>query len=146
MKADEKRIREMLNGLRQEAAVDFSALAAINHRERYTCWRWVSGNLNERYSNIRVRHGQGIEGEVIKVGRGLSWNKNESQVASEHAKYSILLTEKLESAFAVPVMAGQSMSGILLIGDRSHRIYEAAVREKVVQAGMKIAGLLVDLI
>ncbi|WP_239616019.1 GAF domain-containing protein [Cohnella mopanensis] len=146
MEAIERRIREVLNELRQEVDCEFCALAVIDRRERHTCWRWASGNLNERYLNIRTRHGQGIEGEIIKVGRGLSWYRKGSKEANILASSSILLTEKLESAYAVPVMAERTISGILLVGDRSPRDYDAAVREIVWLTGAGIAGFLDDLI
>jgi nitrogen regulatory protein A len=146
MEATERRIRELLNELKQEVNCDFCALAVIDRRERHTCWRWASGNLNERYLNIRTRHGQGIEGEIIKVGRGLPWYRTGSKGVNVLANSSILLTEKLESAYAVPIMAERTISGILLIGDRSQRDYDAAVRDKVALTGTGIAGFLDDLI
>jgi signal transduction protein with GAF and PtsI domain len=143
MQAQELQIQGTLNGLRAEVGSDLSALAIIDRRERYSRWKWVSGNLNERYLNISVRYGQGIEGEVIKVGRGLAWSYEESK---KHAGYSIILTERLVSAYAVPVMEEREIAGILLVGDRTQRAYEASQRQAVTKAAAEIAERFPDLL
>lgn len=140
------RAGDILSGMREQTSCDFSALAVIDGKERCISWKWASGNLNDRYLNIRVRHGQGIEGEIIKVGRGMTWDKMDSKKANVHANYSIWLTERLESAYAVPVWIGKEMKGILLIGDRSPRIYEINQRETVNRVATELADNMEDLI
>ncbi|TVY01203.1 GAF domain-containing protein [Cohnella terricola] len=133
---------DKLSELRAAVGSDFASLAVVDRRERYTRWKWASGNLNERYLNISVRHGQGIEGQIIKVGRGLAWDYEESRKRTD----SILLTERLLSAYAEPVMSGQEIVGILLAGDRTRRVYETAERDAVAQAASEIAEFIGGLI
>ncbi|MFB9275680.1 GAF domain-containing protein [Cohnella cellulosilytica] len=142
MQTTDARIRGMLDGVRGATASDLAALAVIDRRERSARWRWASGNLNDRYSYISVGYGQGIEGEVIKVGRGLVWDSG----AAGKRPDSILLTERLQSAYAAPVMAGQDIVGILLAGDRTKRSYGTPERETVTKAAEEIAEWIHDLI
>lgn len=142
MEETEMRVKDILNTLRRELDCDFSSLALIDRRDRATCWRWASGNLNERYSNICVQHGQGLEGEIIKVGRGLAWDRSASRKNKLYAEYSILLTEQLESAYATPIIASGDIIGILLAGDRGKRIYTAPERVLIEQTASSVAEVI----
>jgi len=142
MQTQDARIRGALEGIRAAVASDMAALAVIDRRERGARWKWASGNLNERYSYISAGYGQGIEGEVIKVGRGLAWNSENAKKRAD----SILLTEKLQSAYAVPVMAGKEIAGILLAGDRTKRTYGEPEREAVAKVAGEIAEWIRDLL
>jgi len=139
MEETEMRVKDILNKLRQELDCDFSSLAIVDRRDRAACWRWASGNLNERYSNICVQHGQGLEGEIIKVGRGLAWDRSGSRKDKLYAQYSILLTEQLESAYATPIIDRWDIIGILLAGDRGKRIYTASERGLIEQTASSVA-------
>jgi len=143
MQALDPRIKGSLDGLRESVGCDVSALAVIDRRERLTRWIGASGNRNERYSSIVVGHGQGIEGEAAKVGRGLAWSFEESP---KYAGYSILLTERLMSAYVVPVQAAGECVGILLVGDRSNAAYGPEIRGLVAGAAERIAEWLPNLL
>ncbi|WP_372629447.1 GAF domain-containing protein [Cohnella sp.] len=142
MQTRDTQIQGVLDGVRGAVESDLAALAVIDRRERSTRWKWASGNLNDRYSYISVGYGQGIEGEVIKVGRGLVWDSGEAWKRAD----SILLTERLQSAYAAPVMAGPEIVGILLAGNRTKRAYGPPERETVTKAAAEIAEWIGDLI
>ncbi|BBI31649.1 GAF domain-containing protein [Cohnella abietis] len=146
METIEGRMNEMLFRLKQEVSSDFSSLAVIDRRERIARWTWASGNINERYLSIYPRRGQGLEGEIIKVGRGIAWNKADSMNRGLNPGYSIMLAEQLLSAFAAPVIGSQDILGVLMVGDRRERIYGAIDREIVERAAQAIAGSILDLI
>ncbi|MFC4597624.1 GAF domain-containing protein [Cohnella hongkongensis] len=142
MQTMDTRIQGVLDEIREVLASDLTALAVIDRRERSARWRWASGNLNERYSYITVGYGQGIEGEVIKVGRGLAWDNGSDKKRAD----SILLTEQLQSAYAVPIVAERDIVGILLAGNRTKRAYSSPEKEAVANAAAKIAEWIRDLI
>jgi len=136
MQALDYRVKDVLDGLRERTGCDLAALAEIDRRERQTRWTQASGNRNDRYASIVVRHGQGIEGEVVKIGRGIAWD-NEN--APKLAGCSILLTERLLSAYATPVSAGGETVGIVLAGDRTRQCYGLEKRAEVLRAAEAIA-------
>ncbi|XID92729.1 GAF domain-containing protein [Paenibacillaceae bacterium WGS1546] len=147
MNATDMRIQALLDKLREEIGSDLSSLAVVDPRDRHTRWRWASGNRNDRYLSIRIRHGQGFEGEVVKVGRALAWNDaNGNSGGNLYAGYSILLTERLRSAFAAPVMAGTEVAGILLAGDRGPRAYGNGEREAVLRTSREMAEIVRGLV
>ncbi|QTH41455.1 GAF domain-containing protein [Cohnella sp. LGH] len=135
-------IQGVLEGVRGALDSDLAALAVIDRRERSARWRWASGNLNNRYSYISIGYGQGIEGEVIKVGRGLVWDSGNAKKRAD----SILLTEGLQSAYAAPIMAGSDIVGILLAGNRTKRAYGQPERETVTKVAAEIAEWFQDLL
>ena len=135
-------IQGVLEGVRGALDSDLAALAVIDLRERSARWRWASGNLNNRYSYISIGYGQGIEGEVIKVGRGLVWDSGSAKKRAD----SILLSERLQSAYAAPIMAGTDIVGILLAGNRTKRAYSQLEREALTKVAAEIAEWFQDLL
>lgn len=134
--------RETLARLKDEIGCDACALGLLAGAERELKWRLASGNGNERYLSIAERVGGGLSGSVVKVGRAMSLQLAELLAARRIHEYPILLAEGMRSAYAVPLVVGRDVVGVLLAGDRRRRIYRAEERSVVAAAAERIAATL----
>ncbi|MCS4486125.1 nitrate respiration regulation accessory nitrate sensor NreA [Staphylococcus americanisciuri] len=110
-----------LDGLRQKYQFDFAgiALSTENHVGTKIKWRYVSGNLNERYRRIELRYGRGVAGNVMKTGKPMMiHDASEQQIQSTLFNYPILISEQLTSIIAIPLWHHHRVKGVLLFGQR----------------------------
>lgn len=116
-------IQDRIDQLRQALAVDFVGMAlGTTHplsQKKEIRWRYASGNLSQRYEKIVLQIGHGFAGIVWRTGRQLLEQHLEQKTADELLEYPIAIAEELKSVVVQPVMKGDEMLAVLLIGYRS---------------------------
>lgn len=83
-------------------------------------WRFVRGNISQRYQRIILRNGIGIAGLVLRTGQ--PFYGNDLQDTPQSLMYTpISEVEKLNSAAAIPLLDPQTHAviGVLLAGYRN---------------------------
>lgn len=134
----ERAIWQSMDQLMTDIKSDFCALGLIEGNERLLVWKWVRGNISDRYMHMTSRPGKGLNGAVVKVGRGMSIHVAELIARRQLHEYPLLLAEKLRSAYAVPLMEGRQVIGVLLTGNRTKRIYGPTDRQAAEEAGARM--------
>jgi nitrogen regulatory protein A len=144
MNGEEDLLLQELNRLRSEIQIDCCVLGLLDGKEGALKWRLAAGNLNERYRNMSDRPGRGITGTVVKVGRPMSLHIPELIMSRHLHEYPILLSEKLRSAYVVPIWKDLELLGVLLAGDRKRRIYRAEERDSMIKSCERISQILLQ--
>lgn len=137
-------IKQELERLLAELGSGFCVLGLLEPETGELRWKAASGNLSDRYRHMATRPGKGLNGSVVKVGRGVTLHVTELIAKRELHEYPILLAEKLRSAYAAPVMEGDKVRGVLLAGDRVKRIYKPEDRAGILAAAERLAKLLAE--
>jgi nitrogen regulatory protein A len=128
--------------LRTEIDCDFCCLGLLEGEELTLRWKTACGNENERFRNITDRGGRGLTGSVVKVGRAMPLYFADLVMSRCLHEYPIMTAERLRSAYAVPLMEGRSVKGVMLAGDRWKRVYRPEERHCIMLAGERISRLL----
>lgn len=113
-----------IDRLRHEYQFDFAgiALPSEDHAGTKIKWRYVSGNLNERYRRIVLRNGHGIAGNVMKTGKPMIIpNTASDKIQSSLFNYPILMSEQLTALIAIPLWHNHRVKGVLLFGQRDQK-------------------------
>ncbi|UXR78115.1 nitrate respiration regulation accessory nitrate sensor NreA [Staphylococcus sp. IVB6227] len=134
--------QDELDRLRHKYQFDFAgiALPTEDHVGTKIKWRYVSGNLNERYQRIELRYGRGVAGNVVKTGKPMIiHDANEEQIQVALFNYPILISEQLTSMIAIPLWHNHRVKGVLLFGQRDNSPLPKVVRDVSVIHG--IGGL-----
>ncbi|WP_052487230.1 GAF domain-containing protein [Gordoniibacillus kamchatkensis] len=133
-----------LDRLRLETGSDFAAFAVPLEGE--ASWRWscASGNLNSRYKGLVIKSGRGIAGSALRTGRAVVLGRHRYASDLRKDDLPLLSAERLEAAAAVPVTvpAAGGSKGVLLVGARSPRDYDAASVEKLCESAQRITDSL----
>lgn len=138
----ESGIGQEMDRLLSDLGSGFCAFGLLQQGSGELVWEAAVGNLSDRYRRMATRPGKGLNGSVVKVGRGAAFHVAELIAKRELHEYPILLAEKLRSAYAAPVMEGDKVRGVLLVGDRVKRIYRPEDRERIASAVERMAKLL----
>ena len=136
-------IQAELDLLCKNTASDFSGLAWLDTFDSRIRWLYASGNSNERFRRLAVKSSRGLAGLAIKLGRPIIIDANltEIELARVQYDYPIMLVERLRSAIAVPIKVRDEMRSVLLIGNRSDRIYEESEINIVIKSSERFALL-----
>ena len=113
-----------LDNLRIHFGFDFAGLAlpTEDHVGMKIKWRYVSGNLNNRYQRIVLRNGRGIAGNVMKTGKPMTIaNTNQDEIQQSLFNFPILLSEQLTALIAIPLWHNHRVKGVLLFGQRNDK-------------------------
>ncbi|PWK15672.1 GAF domain-containing protein [Tumebacillus permanentifrigoris] len=121
----QEQIQHALDDLRAQVAADFLALA-IPEPDGQMRWQYASGNRNDRFKRIFLRPGKGIAGRVVSLGRPVAVEGMTPKAGDDPRDYPILLAEGLCCAVGVPVLRGERVHGVLLVANRSERIFADA--------------------
>lgn len=111
-----------LEVLRLRFGFDFAGLAlpTEDHAGMKIKWRYVSGNLNNRYQRIVLRNGRGIAGTVMKTGKPMTIaDTNQEEIQQSLFNFPILLSEQLTALIAIPLWHNHRVKGVLLFGQRN---------------------------
>ncbi|WP_323704074.1 nitrate respiration regulation accessory nitrate sensor NreA [Mammaliicoccus sp. Dog046] len=120
----EFKFQEQLNHIRETYGFDFVGLAMSSEESDsfHIKWRYVSGNLNQRYKNIVLRSGRGIAGIVIKSGKAMTiTDVKESPYYDQLFNYPIIQSEQLTSLIALPLWKQNRVCGVILLGQRQDK-------------------------
>lgn len=120
---------------------DVSAIALIDHNNRIK-WKYMLGNLNERYRHTVMKPGIGITGQVVRFGRMIIVDELHPITDKVRAKYPIMISEQLLSVAAMPLKLDHHIFGTLLIGDRQCRTYSNDVIEAIEQTANTLIEML----
>ncbi|UNK16433.1 GAF domain-containing protein [Paenibacillus sp. N3/727] len=113
---------ERLSELRKLTDSDFCAVAIYAASERQIRWVAASGYTNEKFRYMVNRPGQGIAGDVIRIGRTVQ----KTCLSDEQRRDSdyMMLAEHLIVSAATPIQREHNeTAGILLMGRRKGEIY-----------------------
>ncbi|WP_181909349.1 GAF domain-containing protein [Paenibacillus taihuensis] len=121
-----KEIQSQLDQIRTSTDSDWAGFAMEEQYHRRIRWLAASGNSNERYAELVIRPGRGLSGLVIKLGRPVIVDARMPASERERLRpdYSIMLVEQLQAAIGVPLTIQDEIRGVLLVGNRSERLYE----------------------
>lgn len=113
-----------LSELQKFTDSDFCAAAVYDASARQIRWVAASGYTNDKFRYMVSRPGQGMTGEVIRVGRMVQ--RACIMDGQPNTRDSIMLAEHLLIAAAAPVRnEANDIAGILLMGRRTNAIYGA---------------------
>ncbi|CAH2715808.1 hypothetical protein BACCIP111895_02992 [Neobacillus rhizosphaerae] len=121
-----------------ELNADFSAIAFYDPLNLEFRWRLAIGSLNNRYTSIVVSSGKGICGRTLKTKREFVITNFPEELQDEALEFPILIIEELKSAVSVPLLFQSQLIGVLLIGQRTCRNYEAIEIESMKLAAEEI--------
>jgi nitrogen regulatory protein A len=127
-----------LQSLVSELKVDFSAIAFYDPLNLEFRWRLAIGSLNNRYTSIVVRSGNGICGRTLKTKREFIITHFPEELQDESLEFQILIIEELKSAASIPLLFQSQMIGVLLIGQRTCRKFDAIEIESMKMAAEEI--------
>ncbi|MFD1671888.1 GAF domain-containing protein [Agrilactobacillus yilanensis] len=119
--ADKIAYETLVQTIYQKSNFDFVgiALKSADSLEQIK-WRYVRGNITQRYRRIVLRNGLGIAGLVLRTGEPFFDNALNDK--SQNLMYTpITVVEKLNSAAAIPIIDPQSraVTGVLMAGYRN---------------------------
>lgn len=135
-----KNILNELEALRIQIMCDFSAVALMNSHDHKIQWKFVSGNINNRYKRMVEKPGVGLAGHVFRHGRLLVVNSHTSN-GTNTTKYPIMLAEKLQVVVAVPIIVHANVIAVLVVGYRSPiNINEAQIKQ-IEQSALAISTI-----
>jgi nitrogen regulatory protein A len=131
-----------LDRLQTDIGCDFCALGLLHPDSRILIWKWAVGNTNEKFRLIEDKPGRGFHRSVVKVGRAMPLQAEELIASRQLHEFPLLISEQLQSAYAVPIWQDSRVAGIMLAGDRAKRTYLPEERSRADLAGKRIAALL----
>jgi nitrogen regulatory protein A len=126
-------IHTMMMQLLSDMGSDFCALGLLEKDNRLR-WKWAAGNISERFMDMEDKPGRGFQQSVIKVGRAMTIHVTDLIASRTLHEYPLLPSEKLRSVYAVPLYEEMNVIGLLVVGDRSKRIYKPEDRNRAAQA------------
>lgn len=127
-----------------ELSCGFVGLAIQNSNGPDVRWHYASGNSNDKYMRITVRYGKGIAGKVISTGRPMTVEDFPKNITGKALEYPIMLAENLLSAYAVPIQVNGTPKGVLLVGNRTNRIFSEAEHRVVLLAAKGLEEKLIS--
>ncbi|UXR55398.1 nitrate respiration regulation accessory nitrate sensor NreA [Staphylococcus schleiferi] len=116
--------QDEIDRIRHEYEFDFAgiALPSEDHVGTKIKWRYVSGNLNERYQRIVLRHGHGVAGNVMKTGKPMVIpDTTHHEIQSSLFNFPILMSEQITALIAIPLWHNHRVKGVLLLGQRNQK-------------------------
>jgi nitrogen regulatory protein A len=128
-----------LNQLRLDTGSDFAAIAVPCGDKAALHWNYASGNLNHRYSQITVKSGRGIAGTALRTERAVVLDHHRYAADLRKEDSPLLTAEKLEAAVAVPVLFTNGTKGVLLLGSRYPRDFDAPLVEKLYKGAKRFS-------
>ncbi|HEY2421074.1 MAG TPA: GAF domain-containing protein [Neobacillus sp.] len=126
-----QQVIDVCNQLMNRVDVEFVGLAIQNEIGPDIMWHYALGNLNDKYKRITVRFGKGIAGKVISSGSSIQIIDFPNDILGKVTDYPIMLAEKLLAAYAVPLFFNHVPKGVLLVGNRSKKLFSEDEQEKV---------------
>lgn len=137
-----------LERVRLATASDFAALARSHAAgPAGPAWRWTeaSGNRSERYRLFQVKPGRGVAGIALLTGRPVGSDRHRYADSLRSDDFPLWQAEGLAAAAAVPVLRGDAIVAVLLIGARAPRPYDSAELEQLAAAAASLASTLPEL-
>lgn len=113
-----------LDQIRTKFQYEFMAIALVEPAELdyLIKWKYVSGNLNDRFKQVVLRSGKGVPGIVFKTGKPMFIPSVAEWIEADSLfNYPIINLEKLTSLVAVPLWNDQRVAGVLLGGYREKK-------------------------
>lgn len=110
-----------IDELKDTLQADFIGLALVDLSKRHheLKWRYVTGNVSQRYRKIVLQSGKGVAGIVFKTGKPMMIENVETCVKEQDLyNFPIIVFEKLKSFGAIPLFHDDHVQGVLLIGYR----------------------------
>ena len=132
------------NRLKRDLSCDVVGLALQNRAGLDITWPCVIGHRNEKYKYITVRYGKGIAGKVISSSRPMEITSFPNGILGKSTDYPIMLAEQLISAYAVPLLCGDSPKGALLIGYRNMHFFTEEEKSQVIEVARGVESSLPD--
>lgn len=141
----QQQIHQELKQLKLEMALDFVAVALADADYRDINWKIALGANSQRYKKITVRMGNGMAGKVLQTRRPHVVTSFPEEVKDEMLEYPIFLVESLCSGMGVSVDSERAQQkeayGVLLVGQRTKRVFSEQEIEAVKKAAAKLAAL-----
>lgn len=130
--------------LKRDLSCDVVGLALQNRAGLDVTWPYVIGHQNEKYKYITVRYGKGIAGKVISSSRPMEITSFPNGILGKSTDYPIMLAEQLLSAYAVPLICGDSPKGALLIGYRNMHLFTEEEKNQAIEVARRVESSLPD--
>jgi len=138
---DDHHIKSELELLSKHISSDLAAIALIDQDNRIR-WRYMYGNMNDRYRHMVMKPGFGLAGQVFRFGRTVIVDPMHVYTEKIRDQLPIMLSEQLLVAFAVPLNLDQRIIGVLLVGDRQEKSYNIEEVRHVEQISKQIMSAL----
>lgn len=118
-----ERIANELSNLRQLLDTDVTAVAWKREEDNRWIWCMAVGCADDRYRNLAIRIGRGLEGSVPRIGRPLIIDESNRDSHVKRDDSPFMRVEQLLSAAACPISEATGVNGVLLAGSRSTRTF-----------------------
>lgn len=112
---------ELLNRVRDLLGVDTAAILMLDVHARQLIATAAKGLEDEVRQGFRVSVGRGFAGRVAQVRRPVMI----AEVARGDVVSPILLKQGITSLLGVPMLAGNTLVGVLHVGSRTRRVFTA---------------------
>lgn len=141
MDSFDARLANELQRLRDETGSDLAAYAAPDSPQSKWRWKRAVGESGTRLLRLTVQPGRGIAGAALRTGRTivLDRHRNASDLRREDAP--LLLSERLSSVAATPVVVEGRVVGLILLGSHSERSYDDATLQLLTDTSARIAAV-----
>ena len=126
-----------LEFLRRKTSSDFIALAPLQDHTGRSCWKYVLGNSNDRYQQMRIKIGVGLAGSALRLGRWVKLDDTHPKISQERLNCPLMIAEQLQTSVVFPLVTNSSpqIKGLLFIGKRDQTRFEPyellAVHDKI---------------
>src|SRR5690625_4657372 len=105
--------QSIIDQIKNELELDFISVAMVQPKHHFELrWKYVSGNMSDRYKRIVLQSGKGIAGTIFKTGKPIYVkNIHETFYINDLLNYPIIAAEQLESFAAFPIYTGHIVKG-----------------------------------
>lgn len=140
-------VQREIDQIKAKLKVDFVGLALATMQpstKKVIRWRYVSGNLSQRYQKIVLQVGHGFAGIVWRTGRRLLADHLEKKTATELLAYPIAIAEELKSVVVEPIFFRDEVVAVLLVGYRELNQLEDSLLIELNDCTSRLAALVVE--
>lgn len=130
--------REALEQLRHCLACDLSAVARFDRRNNRIKYEVVSGEITNRLTQMIIKPGSGVAGQVIRYGRPYILDASSPNLDKERNANPAMLAERLYSVMAVPLYQEEQINGVLMVGKRENHRFSEEELAQLIELASKI--------
>ncbi|WP_314061982.1 GAF domain-containing protein [uncultured Vagococcus sp.] len=140
-------VQKEIDQIKSILKVDFVGMALATMQpsaKKEIRWRYVSGNLSQRYQKIVLQVGHGFAGIVWRTGRRLLEDHLENKTATELLAYPIAIAEELNSVVVEPIFYKDEVVAVLLVGYREANQLRDTLLNKLNDCTSGLAALVAE--
>lgn len=107
---------------REMLGVDVAAVATVDDSMGTTSWKAMSGFRTDTYKHVLFAPGKGSAGRTIEARKTLVLEDIGQSPELPAEEFPIHVAEGVMNSIATPLMIGERILGVLIVGNRSRRV------------------------